>query len=78
MANYEIFIALARQLYRPDGISNDRKPQARSLARIEKEGAIEARVNEGKERVGKARRFNSDQRPSPIVDRAFKVICLQR
>jgi hypothetical protein len=28
--------------------------------------------------VGKAGRFNSDQRPVQIVDRAFKVIWLQR
>jgi hypothetical protein len=50
----------------------------RLLTLIEKESAIEARVDEGNERVGKAMRFNSDQRPFPIVDRAFKVICLQR
>jgi hypothetical protein len=55
-------------LYWPDGISSDRKPQARSLRLVDKKSAIEARVDEGNERVDKARRFNSDQWPFPIVD----------
>jgi hypothetical protein len=58
----EILIALARQSYGADRISHDRKTQARSLPLIEKESSIEARVDEGNERVGKAGRFNLRKR----------------
>jgi hypothetical protein len=71
LANQEIFFALARQSYRRDGIFCDQKTQARSLPLINKESAIEARVDEGDERVGKSGvsiltsgRFRSSTEPS--------------
>src|ERR1700754_2883177 len=78
LINQEVFFPLARELYRRDRIPLDREPEPRSLHLIDKNSAIETRVDDGDERVGKAGRFNSDQWPFPIVDRAFKVIWLQR